>query len=155
FRNTAEALKNIYLTKADALQANAQQSSSGVSANFSNPAEQIPLAAFSQMNKRVGPLAITRQDQFPAVAVSFNLPTGASLGQALERLSRTQKEIGLPSSIETNQVGSAAAFSSSLKSQPILIVAAIIAVYIVLGILYESYIHPITILSTLPSGGIG
>src|SRR5262249_12052310 len=75
--------------------------------------------------------------------------------QALETLSRAQKEIGLPSSIETNQVGSAAAFSSSLKSQPILIVAAIIAVYIVLGILYESYIHPITILSTLPSGGIG
>ena len=155
FRNTAEALKSIYLTKADALQANAQQSTSGVSGNFSNPAEQIPLAAFAEMNKRVGPLAIMHQGQFPAVALSFNLPAGGSLGQALETLNRTQREIGLPSTIETSLIGSAAAFASSLKSQPILIAAAVIAVYIVLGMLYESYIHPITILSTLPSGGIG
>jgi multidrug efflux pump subunit AcrB len=107
------------------------------------------------MNKRLGPLAIMHQDQFPAVALSFNLPAGVSLGQALETLNHTQKEIGLPSTIETKLVGSAAEFASSLKTEPILIAAAVVAVYIVLGILYESYIHPITILSTLPSAGIG
>ncbi len=155
YRSTAEALDSLYLTKADALLPNAQQSSSGVSGDFSNPAQQVPLRAFAQLEKRVGPLAIMHQDQFPAVALSFNLPAGVSLGQAVQALNRTQAEIGLPSTIETRLVGSAAEFASSLKSEPILIAAAIVAVYIVLGVLYESYIHPITILSTLPSAGIG
>jgi hydrophobe/amphiphile efflux-1 (HAE1) family protein len=154
-RNTTEALNNIYLTRADAVQANAQQLSSGVSSDFNHPAEQVPLAAFAQMNKRLGPLAIMHQGQFPAVALSFNVPPGGSLGQALEALRRTEKEIGLPETIETHLAGTAAEFVSSLESEPVLIAAAIIAVYIVLGILYESYIHPITILSTLPSAGIG
>ncbi len=155
YRNTSEALDSLYLTKADALQPNAAQSSSGVSSDFSNPAQQVPLGALARMEKRVGPLAIMQKDQFPAVALSFNLPARVSLGQALQTLDRTQKEIGIPDTITTSLVGSAAEFASSLKSEPILIAAAIIAVYIVLGILYESYIHPITILSTLPSAGIG
>ncbi len=155
YRNTAEALDSLYLTKADALQPSAAQSSSGVSGNFSNPAEQIPLGALARIEKRVGPLAIMQKDQFPAVALSFNLPSRVSLGQALQTLGQTQKEIGLPDTIGTSLVGSAAEFATSLKSEPLLIAAAIVAVYIVLGILYESYIHPITILSTLPSAGIG
>ncbi len=155
YRNTVEALDSIYLTRADAQQPNGAQSSTGVSRDFSDPAEQIPLSAFARMQTRMGPLAIMHQDQFPAVALSFNLPPGGSLGQALETLKRTQSKIGLPNTIETNLVGSAAEFAASLKSEPILIAAAIVAVYIVLGILYESYIHPITILSTLPSAGIG
>jgi len=155
YRNTVEALDSVYLTKADAIEPNAQQSSSGVSSDYSNPAQQIPLRAFAQMKKRVGPLAIMRQNQFPAVTLSFNLPTGVSLGQALQTVNRAQREIGLPNTIDTALVGSAAEFASSLKTEPILIIAAVIAVYIVLGILYESYIHPITILSTLPSAGIG
>ncbi len=155
YRNTAEALDSLYLTKADAIQPNAAQSSSGVSSDFTSPAQQVPLRALARMEKRVGPLAIMQKDQFPAVALSFNLPAHVSLGQALQTLDRTQKEIGLPETIATSLVGSAAEFAASLQSEPILIAAAIIAVYIVLGILYESYIHPITILSTLPSAGIG
>ena len=155
YRNTADALDSLYLTKADALQPSAAQSSSGVSGDFSSPAHQIPLRAFARTEKRVGPLAIMQQDQFPAVALSFNLPSRVSLGQALQTLDQTQREIGLSDTIAANLVGSAAEFASSLKSEPILIAAAIVAVYIVLGILYESYIHPITILSTLPSAGIG
>ena len=112
-------------------------------------------SAFAKLEKRLAPLVIMHQNEFPAVALSFNLPPGVSLGQALDTLRRPRPAIGLPRTIETNLVGSAAEFASSLKSQPFLIAAAIIAVYIVLGILYESYIHPITILSTLPSAGIG
>jgi hydrophobe/amphiphile efflux-1 (HAE1) family protein len=155
YRNTPEALDSVYLTKADALQPSAAQSSSGVSNDFSNPAQEIPLHALARMEKRVGPLAIMQQGQLPAVALSFNLPPRVSLGQALQTFDRTQREIELPDTIASNLVGSAAEFASSLKTEPILIAAAIAAVYIVLGILYESYIHPITILSTLPSAGIG
>jgi multidrug efflux pump subunit AcrB len=155
YRNTVDALDSLYLTKADALQPSAAQSSSGVSSDFGSPAQQVPLRAFARLEKRVGPLAIMHQNQFPAVALSFNLPPNVSLGQALQTLDRTQKEIGLPDTIVTSLVGSAAEFASSVQSEPVLIAAAIVAVYIVLGILYESYIHPITILSTLPSAGIG
>jgi multidrug efflux pump len=155
YRNTAEALDSLYMTKEDALQPSAAQSSSGVSSDFSNPAEQVPLRSLARLEKRLGPLAIMQQDQFPAVALSFNLPPGVSLGQALQTLDRTQRQIGLPDTIATKLVGSAAEFAASVKSEPILIVAAVLAVYIVLGILYESYIHPITILATLPSAGIG
>jgi multidrug efflux pump subunit AcrB len=155
YRNTAEALDSIYLTRADAQQPNGAQSSTGVSRDFSNPAEQVPLGAFAQIQSRIGPLAIMHQNQFPAVALSFNLPPGVSFGQALETVKRTQSKIGLPNTIETSLFGSAAEFAAALQSEPILIAAAVVAVYIVLGILYESYIHPITILSTLPSAGIG
>jgi multidrug efflux pump subunit AcrB len=154
YRNTAEALDSIYLTKADA-QASSTSTTSDVSSDFAKPAQPIPLSAFARMEKRIAPLVITHQDQFPAIAISFNLPPGVSLGQALTTLKRSQAEIGLPATIEASLVGSAAEFAASLASEPILIAAAVVAVYIVLGILYESYIHPITILSTLPSAGIG
>ena len=106
-------------------------------------------------NGSLAPLVITHEGQFPAITVSFNMPPGGSLGQALETMRATQRAIGLPETIETKPVGSAAEFAASLDSEPILIAAAVIAVYIVLGVLYESYIHPITILSTLPSAGVG
>jgi hydrophobe/amphiphile efflux-1 (HAE1) family protein len=155
YRNTPDALNNIYLTAADAVAPTHGQNTTGVSADFNQPAQPVPLGAFATMEKRLAPLVYTHQGQFPAVTFSFNLPPGVSLGQALETLRATQRAIALPSSIDTSLAGIAAEFASSLKSQPILIAAAIIAVYIVLGILYESYIHPITILSTLPSAGVG
>src|SRR5205085_12156318 len=95
------------------------------------------------------------QGQFPAVTLSFNLHPGASLGRAVEAIQGAEKEIGLPETVVTTFSGSAAEFRSSLKSEPFLILAAIIVIYIVLGVLYESYIHPITILSSLPSAGVG
>ena len=115
----------------------------------------MPLAAFANMERHLAPLVVTHEGQFPAITVSFNMPPGGSLGQALETMRATQRAIGLPETIETKPVGSAAEFAASLESEPVLIAAAVIAVYIVLGVLYESYIHPITILSTLPSAGVG
>ena len=155
YRNTLDALGSVYVTPAGAIVATRSQAATGVTADFSTKGNPISLASFAELQKRLTPLVITHQGQFPAVTVSFNLPAGVSLGQALETLRRTQRAIGFPSSIETNLTGKAAEFASSLASEPILIAAAIVAVYIVLGILYESYIHPITILSTLPSAGVG
>jgi multidrug efflux pump subunit AcrB len=100
-------------------------------------------------------LAVNHQGQFPVVTLSFNLAPGASLGQATTAIEQAEKEIQLPASIHASFQGTAAAFQNSLSSEPFLILAAIITVYIVLGVLYESYIHPITILSTLPSAGVG
>ena len=145
YRNTTEALNSIYLTLADAVQASPLQTASGVSGDFNNPAQSIPLGAFTLLEKKQAPLIITHQGQFPAVAFSFNLPPGVSLGKALDTLHKVEADIGLPKEIDRSLAGSAAEFAFSLQSQPILIAAAIIAVYIVLGILYESYIHPITI----------
>src|SRR6202023_2206315 len=98
---------------------------------------------------------ITHQGLFPAVTISFNVAKGYSLNQGLAALQRAEQAIGLPSTITTNLAGAAAEFASSLGNQTMLILAAILAVYIVLGVLYESFIHPITILSTLPSAGVG
>jgi multidrug efflux pump subunit AcrB len=100
-------------------------------------------------------LAINHQGQFPVVTLSFNLAKGKSLGDATRAIAGAEKEIGLPASVHSSFQGTAAAFQNSLSSEPWLIVAAIVTVYIVLGVLYESYIHPITILSTLPSAGVG
>ncbi len=155
YRNTAEALDSIYLTTAGAVLPNAGQSVTGVSADFGHESRLVPLAEFVGAEKRLAPLVVSHQNQFPAITLSFNMPPGSSLGQALDALRSTQRAIGLPRSIETQPVGSAAEFAASLASEPALIAAAIIAVYVVLGILYESYIHPITILSTLPSAGVG
>ena len=116
---------------------------------------QVPLSAFTQMQTSNAPLAINHQGQFPVVTLSFNLAPGKSLGDATKAISAAEKEIGLPASVNTSFQGTAAAFQNSLSSEPWLIVAAIVTVYIVLGVLYESYIHPITILSTLPSAGVG
>jgi multidrug efflux pump subunit AcrB len=101
------------------------------------------------------PLSIPHQGQFPAATISFNLRSGSSLSHAIPAIEKAEREIGLPDSIATSFTGAAAEFRSSLTSEPLLILAAIIVIYIVLGVLYESYIHPITILSTLPSAGVG
>ena len=108
-----------------------------------------------QARATTAPLAITRQGQFPAVTLSFNLAPGASLEEAIRAIDDTTKRIGLPASIQGSFQGTAAAFRTSLRNEPLLILAALVAVYIVLGVLYESYIHPLTILSTLPSAGVG
>ena len=155
YRNTADALDSIYVTAADAIEPSPGQNVVGVAADFTKKGESVPLAAFARMEKRLAPLVVTHQGQFPATTLSFNLAPGVSLGQALETLHAAEAAIGLPASIETSPVGSAAEFAASIESEPILIAAAIVAVYIVLGVLYESYVHPLTILSTLPSAGVG
>ena len=98
---------------------------------------------------------MNHQGQFPVVTLSFNLAPGASLGDAVKAVNRVKQEIGMPASIQAQFQGTAEAFQTSLANEPVLILAALITVYIVLGVLYESYIHPITILSTLPSAGVG
>jgi multidrug efflux pump len=116
---------------------------------------QVPLAAFSHFSTSKTSLAINHQGQFPVVTISFNLAPGESLGNATKAIARAEQEIGMPVSIRPSFQGTAAAFQKSLSSEPWLILAALVTVYIVLGVLYESYIHPVTILSTLPSAGVG
>jgi multidrug efflux pump len=135
FQQTTESLQNIYL-----------RSTNGT---------PIPLAAFTHFAPSNIPLAVNHQSQFPSVTISFNLAPGVSLGQATQAIERVQRSIGFPATIQASFQGTAAAFKDSLSSEPILILTALITVYIVLGVLYESYIHPITILSTLPSAGVG
>jgi multidrug efflux pump len=116
---------------------------------------QVPLAAITRMAETNGPLLISRQGQFPAVTISFDPAPGASLGEAVSAVEATTRQMGLPKSIQASFLGTAQAFRAALVHEPLLILAALITVYIVLGVLYESYIHPITILSTLPSAGVG
>jgi multidrug efflux pump len=116
---------------------------------------QVPLAAFSHFETANTYLAVNHQGQFPVVTLSFNLAPGVSLGEATKEIQAAEADIHLPPSIHTSFQGTAAAFQNSLSSEPWLILAAIVTVYIVLGVLYESYIHPVTILSTLPSAGVG
>src|SRR5260221_520600 len=117
----------------------------------SSTAQLVPLSAFAKVNIESAPLTIVHQGQFPAVTLSFNLRPGASLGSAVKAIQKAEKEIGLPETVVPTFSGSAAEFRSSLKSEPFLILAAIVVIYIILGVLYESYVHPITILSSLPS----
>ena len=135
FQQTTDSLKDIYV-----------KSSTGA---------QVPLSAFTHFESRNTAIAVNHQGQFPVATLSFNLAPGESLGNATKAIQQAEKEIGLPQSIHTAFQGTAAAFHNSLSTEPWLILAAIITVYIVLGVLYESYIHPITILSTLPSAGVG
>src|ERR1017187_5396414 len=135
FQQTTEALQNIYL-----------RSTTGT---------PIPLAAFTHYVPSNIPLAVNHQSQFPSVTISFNLAPGISLGQATLAINNAQRSIGFPATIQASFQGTAAAFQDSLSSEPVLNLTALITVYIVLGMLYESYIHPITILSTLPSAGVG
>jgi multidrug efflux pump len=116
---------------------------------------QVPLSAIVQVKQRAGPLQITHLGQFPATTISFNLAPGASLGGAVEAIRRAEKAIQLPGKFITAFQGTAAAFQNVLTNQALLLLASVITMYIVLGVLYESFIHPITILSTLPSAGIG
>jgi multidrug efflux pump len=115
----------------------------------------VPLAAFSSFGPRTTPLSINHQGPFVATTFSFNLPEGESLGAATDAINRTMANLHVPISVHGEFAGTAQVFQASLASEPLLILAAIVAVYIVLGVLYESYIHPITILSTLPSAGVG
>jgi multidrug efflux pump len=115
----------------------------------------VPLSAFLHFQRRSEPLSINRQGQFPAVTISFNLAPGTSLGEALEAIDKALARSNIPSSVVRNYQGTAAAFQGSLSNEGLLILAALVTVYIVLGVLYESFIHPITILSTLPSAGVG
>ncbi len=115
----------------------------------------VPLSAFTSYKIGASSLAVNHQSQFPAVTVSFNLANGVSLGEAVESVEKATRQMGMPAGIRGKFAGTAQAFQDSLSSQPLLILAALVAVYIVLGILYESYIHPLTILSTLPSAGVG
>jgi hydrophobe/amphiphile efflux-1 (HAE1) family protein len=135
FQQTTEALQNIYL-----------RSSTGA---------PIPLAAFTHFTPSNMPLAVNHQSQFPSVTISFNLAPGVALGQATQAIEKVESSIGFPATIQASFQGTAAAFKDSLSSELVLIITALITVYIVLGMLYESYIHPITILSTIPSAGVG
>jgi multidrug efflux pump len=135
FQQNPDALKDIYV-----------HSSNG---------QQVPLSAFTRFEPSASALAINHQGQFPVVTISFNLAPGASLGDATKVIEQARKDIEMPQSVQATFQGTAAAFLRSLSNEPLLILAALVTVYIVLGILYESYIHPITILSTLPSAGVG
>ncbi|OMU02121.1 efflux RND transporter permease subunit, partial [Burkholderia pseudomallei] len=116
---------------------------------------QVPLSAIATFRERPAPLLVSHLSQFPATTISFNLAPGASLGEAVKAIDAAERELGLPASFQTRFQGAALAFQASLSNQLFLILAAIVTMYIVLGVLYESYIHPITILSTLPSAGVG
>ncbi|MEO6803440.1 MAG: efflux RND transporter permease subunit [Granulicella sp.] len=121
----------------------------------SNISAHVPLSAFSHFETTTEPLTITHQGQFPSITVSFNLAPNASLGSAIEKITKIQKDMNMPASVQADFEGTAASFRNSLSNEPLLILAALVTVYIVLGVLYESFIHPITILSTLPSAGVG
>jgi multidrug efflux pump len=115
----------------------------------------VPLAAFTHVEETSTPITVNHQGQFPVVTFSFNLAPTASLGDAVQAVDKVKDQLGMPPSVQAAFQGTAQAFQASLSNEPILILAAIVTVYIVLGVLYESYIHPITILSTLPSAGVG
>jgi multidrug efflux pump len=135
FQRNPDSLDNIYV-----------KSSNGT---------QVPLSAFTHFEEKRTPLVISHQGQFPAVTISFNLAPGKSIGDAVNAVNKAKAELNMPPSVSAEFQGSARAFEASLENEPLLILAALIVVYIVLGVLYESYIHPITILSTLPSAGVG
>ncbi len=139
FQRGPAALKDIYVT----------------STVPGQPSQQVPLSSIAQVIEKAAPLSINHIGQFPAATISFNLAPGASLGDAVEAIEKAKLELGLPASVQINFQGAALAFRASLNNELWLILAAIVTMYIVLGVLYESFIHPITILSTLPSAGVG
>jgi len=135
FRRTPEALAQLHITPPGG--------------------RAVPLSAIARWEETYAPLTINHQGQFPVVTLSFNLAPGAALGDAVEQIDRVQQELDMPESIRTAYQGAARAFQAALANQTLLIIAALVVVYIVLGVLYESFIHPVTILSTLPSAGVG
>ena len=122
---------------------------------INSPGGQVPLSAFVHMAPTMTSLAVDHQGQFPSVTLSFDVASGVALGDAVNAISAIEQRMGLPPSVHGSFEGTAQAFRDSLASEPVLLLAALITVYIVLGVLYESYIHPITILSSLPSAGLG
>jgi multidrug efflux pump len=142
----------------NAISSNVGTSGSATNTNAvttTSAANAVPLGAFTHFERITEPLSIDHQGQFPAVTVSFNLAPRASLGTALTSINKAAKDLNMPASIQVGFQGTAAAFEDSLANEGLLIIAALVAVYIVLGVLYESFIHPVTILSTLPSAGVG
>src|SRR5208283_1345199 len=133
----------------------ANNSASANSSVASVGANAIPLSAFTHASLTTEALSINHQGQFPSVTVSFNLASNASLGTAITKIGDVAKALHFPPSLQSDFQGTAASFHNSLSNEALLILAALITVYIVLGVLYESFIHPITILSTLPSAGVG
>jgi multidrug efflux pump len=128
---------------------------SSAGATSSSTSNAVPLSAFSHFETTTEPLSISHQGQFPAITVSFNLAPNAALGEAITAVDKVEKDMRMPASLQAGFQGTAASFTNSLANEPLLILAALVTVYIVLGVLYESFIHPITILSTLPSAGVG
>ena len=149
---------NTLAPPARVITAGATASTSGANSagtTSSTHANAIPLSAFSHFETTTEPLSITHQGQFPSITVSFNLAPNASLGSAITDIDNLQQSMNMPKSLQADFQGTAASFRNSLSNEPLLILAALVTVYIVLGVLYESFIHPITILSTLPSAGVG
>jgi multidrug efflux pump len=138
-----------------AASATAGGSSSANTNTSSTLSNAVPLTAFSRIRAGTESLSINHQGQFPSVTISFNLGPNAALGEAIEAINKVVKDLGLPPSVQSSFQGTAAAFENSLSNEALLILAALVTVYIVLGVLYESFVHPITILSTLPSAGVG
>jgi multidrug efflux pump len=135
--------------------ANSSQGANSAGATSSSVANAVPLSAVAHFENTTEPLSITHQGQFPAITVSFNLAPDAALGNAITAIDKAQKDMHMPATLQAGFQGTAASFTNSLANEPLLILAALVTVYIVLGVLYESFVHPITILSTLPSAGVG
>jgi multidrug efflux pump len=150
--NTLTPPLNALSPSASSTSSNGANSATTTSSAFSSA---VPLSAFSHFENKTEALAITHQGQFPAITVSFNLAPNAALGGAIAAVNKVQKDMHMPASLQAGFQGTAASFTNSLANEPLLILAALVTVYIVLGVLYESFIHPITILSTLPSAGVG
>jgi multidrug efflux pump len=140
---------------ANALAAGTSSATFSKGVTSSAKSNAVPFSAFSHFETKTQSLSINHQGQFPAITVSFNLAPGASLGNAISAVTKVQKDLQMPASLQADFQGTAASFRNSLSNMPLLILAALVTVYIVLGVLYESFIHPITILSTLPSAGVG
>jgi multidrug efflux pump len=157
YQRDPSALSKIYIPASAASQPLPVSSSQNATPALASatPAAQIPLSVIATFERTTAPLVILHDEQFPASVISFNLADDASLGDAVDTLRTAEREIGLPTSLVGTFTGDAAEFARALASQPWLILAATIAIYIVLGVLYESFIHPLTILSTLPSAGLG
>src|SRR6204780_4894630 len=150
--NTLAPPANALSPSPSSTSSNGANSAGTTSSTISNA---VPLSAFSHFEKTTEPLSISHQGQFPAITVSFNLGPNAALGEAITAVDNVQKDMHMPPSLQAGFQGTAASFTNSLANEPLLILAALVTVYIVLGVLYESFVHPITILSTLPSAGVG
>src|SRR5439155_1877894 len=159
FQQSLDDLQHIRLRSAAGGQAplstNSGQTAASSAGGQAAVSTQVPLSALARVETSTAPLSISHQGQFPVVTVSFNLAPGTSLGDAVRAIDEAKQALGLPASIEAGFQGTAKAFQASLTNQSLLILAALVTVYIILGVLYESYIHPLTILSTLPSAGVG
>jgi len=155
---TPTATPGVFAPPANALSSSSTTSNSSSSANTNSSAAMsnaIPLSAFTHFQRTKEALSISHQGQFPAVTVSFNLAPNAALGGAITAIEKVQQDMHMPPSLQADFQGTAASFRNSLSNEALLILAALVTVYIVLGVLYESFIHPVTILSTLPSAGVG